>query len=314
MVPTLAGDDILATKIFEDVYMIDSGLLGIPRYTCCYLVVGDRCTLIEAASTSCASTVLREIRAIGIKPTDVSQIVLTHIHLDHAGGAGSLSQVLRNARVLVHPSGVKHLIDPSSLLESARRFIGDRVVDVYGRITPIPARKVCGLVDGEAIKVDKDRSLVVMFAPGHAGHQICLVDRKNGAVFTGDAAGVKLNGMSAPMPATGSPDFDLNMATRTLRRIRCLRPKALLFTHFGPAIDEVDRIIVDYSTILKRWKRTIAAALTTDRPLEDLAREIVEHFALSNVPLPREVLLQSIRVNAQGYACYLKKKCHHRLH
>jgi len=310
VVPTLAGDGILVTKIFEDIYMIDSGLLGIPRYTCCYLVVGDKCTLIETASSSCTSTILREIRAIGIKPTDVSQIVLTHIHLDHAGGAGSLSQVLRNARVLVHPSGVKHLTDPSSLLESARRFIGDRVVDVYGRTTPIPARKVRGLVDGEAIKVDKDRSFDVMFAPGHASHQICLVDRKNGVIFTGDAVGVKLNGMPTPMPATGSPDFDLEMATKTLRRIRCLRPKGLLFTHFGPATDEVDRIIADYSAILKRWKRTIAAALTADRPLEDLVREIVKHFALSNVPLPREVLLQSIRMNVQGYICYLKKKRH----
>ena len=294
--------------------MIDSGLLGISRYTCCYLAVGDKCTLIETASTSCTSTVLREIRAIGVKLTDVCQIVLTHIHLDHAGGAGSLSQVLRNARVLVHPGGVKHLTDPSSLLESAKRFIGDRVVDVYGRTAPIPAHKIRGLVDGEAIKVDKDRSLVVMFAPGHASHQICLVDRKNDAVFTGDAVGVKLNGMSAPMPATGSPDFDLDMATRTLRRIRCLRPKGLLFTHFGPAIDEVDRIIVDYSTILKRWERTIAAGLTTDRPLEDLVREIAEHSVMSDVPLPKEVLQQSIRMNVQGYICYLKKKRHQSLH
>jgi len=304
----------LATKIFEDIYMIDSGLLGIPGYTCSYLAVGEKCTLIETASTSCTPTILREIREIGIESTDISQIVLTHIHLDHAGGAGSLSQVLRNARVLVHPSGVKHLIAPSVLLESARRFIGDRGVNMYGRIRPIPAHKVVGLADGEVIKIGKDRDLVVMFAPGHASHQICLLDRKNGTVFTGDAVGVKLSEMPTPMPATGSPDFDLDMATKTLRRIRCLKPKGLLFTHFGPATDEVDRIITDYSTTLKRWKRTIAAALTANKPPKDLLREIVEHFRLNNVPLPKEVLVQSIRMNIQGYACYLRRKRHHPPH
>lgn len=299
---------MLPTEIFDDIYTIDSRLCGIPEYTCVYLVAGENSTLIETASAACVPAVLEGIEDVGIRPDDISQVVLTHVHLDHAGGAGALLSAMPNARIFVHPRGVKHLVDPSMLIESAERYLGREVLTMLGKPEPLPAHKVRALADGELIRINADRELFVMFAPGHANHHVCLLDREDSAVFTGDAAGMKLAGMSTPLPTTGSPDFDLEKASETILRLLSLGPTTLLFSHFGPTTRDADRVLTSYLTELEEWRQSIVAALKARETRDETLQRITEHFELSRIPLPKDVLLRSIQMNIEGYVSYLQRR------
>ena len=140
-------------------------------------------------------------------------MVVTHIHLDHAGGVGDVARSFPEATVYVHPKGARHLADPTRLVDSAARVYGPLLDSLYGRLDPTPAERIHVLEDGETIPVSSNRALVAVDSPGHAKHHVALHDTLSGVLFAGDAVGVKLPDAGVLRPSTPPPDFDLDVGT-----------------------------------------------------------------------------------------------------
>lgn len=217
----------------SDLVLIDTGFDGTPEAVGVYLLPGDPPGLVETGPASCADALLRGIAAAGLQPGDIRVIAVTHIHLDHAGAAGTLARRLPNAQVYAHPIGAPHLTDPSRLLRSAARLYGDDLVRLFGETQPVPADRLRVLNDGDRLRIG-GRTLVALDTPGHARHHHAYWDEASGDLFTGDIAGVALPRSRFVRAPTPPPELDLAAWKASLARIRALRPRRLLLTHFGP--------------------------------------------------------------------------------
>jgi glyoxylase-like metal-dependent hydrolase (beta-lactamase superfamily II) len=186
-------------------------------------------------------------------------VIVTHIHLDHAGAAGAVLREAPRATFHVHPVGAPHMVDPTKLLASATRIYGDDMDRLWGAFEPVPAERVRVLADGEAVPVGR-RRLVALHTPGHANHLVALHDPDTGDVITGDVAGVRLGGLRYVRPPTPPPDIDLDAWRASVARIRALRARRLLLTHFG-AHDDVDWHLDELLARLFDWAGWLEARL-----------------------------------------------------
>jgi glyoxylase-like metal-dependent hydrolase (beta-lactamase superfamily II) len=222
----------------SDVFAIDTRLSDHPGITSAYLIAGDAPCLVETGTATSVPHVVAGLAALGVDADDLATIVVTHIHLDHAGGAGHLAAAFPRARVVVHPAGARHLVDPQRLMASARRVFGDRVIGrVFGDLQPTPAERVDALADGETVDLGGGRRLTAWDSPGHARHHLGLLDSQTGDLYVGDAAGLWFAETGEVRPATPPPEFDLEAALTSLRRFADAAATRLLFSHFGPAPD-----------------------------------------------------------------------------
>jgi len=190
--------------------------------------------IIDPGPTSCLETLELGLQAQGIRWPDVRQILLTHIHLDHAGAAGTIVRDHPHIVVFVHERGVKHLIDPSRLLDSATRVYGDQMDRLWGEFAPVPAARLVSLAGGERVEAG-GRAFEVAYTPGHASHHVSYFDRSSGVAFVGDVAGVCVDG-GYILPPTPPPDIDLELWAESLDRIQAWSPSTLFLTHFGPSM------------------------------------------------------------------------------
>lgn len=219
-------------EVADGIYQIETdeanspGAQGLPRCSLIYFIPSVQ-VLIETGPAVVAPAVLDAIRQLGHDPSRLSYIILTHIHLDHAGGAGTLAQQFPQLKVLVHQRGVRHLIDPSRLIEGTRQAFGDRFEDEYGPILPVPEGQVRAVEDGEVISLG-DREMRIIYAPGHAPHQICIYDTKSQGVFSGEALGTPQS--SSVSRVAG---FDLDAALATIDKLSKLEPKIVFHSHGG---------------------------------------------------------------------------------
>jgi glyoxylase-like metal-dependent hydrolase (beta-lactamase superfamily II) len=297
---------------------IDTFYGGRERYTAAYLLHADRPTLVETGPSTSVESVVGGLRRLGVGPHDLANIVLTHIHLDHAGGVGRLRERFPGATVHVHERGAPHLADPTRLLASATRLYGEtQMRTLFGPVDPVPAERLRALRDGDRLDLG-GRQLVVDFTPGHASHQVALTDSATGAVFTGDALGVHVPDLPVLRPATPPPDVDVEAGVASIERIRRRARSVLLFAHFGP-IAEVDRVCDLAIDRLRSWANAVRDELRrTDDPdeiaarLEAEARRDVETGAQASLDLDalesRLRLLSSVRMNALGLIRYWQKR------
>ncbi len=222
-----------ASQLADDLVLIDTRFNGTPEAIGVYLLLGEHPALIETGPASTLEAVFNGIRDAGLRPEDLAAVAVTHIHLDHAGGAGALAARLPRVQVYVHPVGAPHLIDPTRLVASAGRLYGDNLPRLFGQVAGIPADRVRVLRDGEEVTLGS-RRLIAVETPGHARHHHAYWDPAAGDLFTGDIAGVALPGSRYVRAPTPPPEFDLATWLGSLARIRALRPARLLLTHFGP--------------------------------------------------------------------------------
>ena len=192
--------------------------------------------LVDPGPTSCLETLRGALAEAGIAIADVRTLLLTHIHLDHAGAAGSLLRENPDIAVYVHERGAPHMIDPSKLLASAARLYGDEMEELWGPFLPVPEANVRVLVGGERIEA-ADRTFEVAYTPGHASHHVSFFDRDSGVAFVGDVAGVRTGQALFVLPPTPPPDIDVETWRESIELVRRWRASTLLVTHFGPHED-----------------------------------------------------------------------------
>ena len=190
--------------------------------------------LLDPGPASTLPTLKRELGEAGMTIGDVTAIVLTHIHLDHAGATGTLVRDNPALKVYVSEKGAPHLVDPSKLLASAARLYGDQMDTLWGEVAPVPPESIVVLSPGDRIDAG-DRRLLVSYTPGHASHHLSYFNPDSGIAFVGDTAGIKRTPDGYVMPPTPPPDVDLEAWEVSLSRIASWHPATLMLTHFGPA-------------------------------------------------------------------------------
>lgn len=291
------------------IHTIDTGMRGDRSLTGAFIVRGLQTALVETGPKATVDNVLSGLEEAGVESID--WIVVTHIHLDHAGAAGTLAGRWPEARVAVHELGAPHLTDPTKLWASARRIYGDAMEELWGGIDPVPPDRIEVLSDGQVIDLG-GRTLQAVETPGHARHHHALLDDSTGALFAGDALGVRLPDVGINRPATPPPEFDLEQAIGSIKRIRDLDAESLWPTHFGrtdrgtnPATppEACDEAIES----LSRWDEWVRAGLKRSSEPEAVTRFVVERSreALESSLGPREVdrleLTTSYSMNVSGY-------------
>jgi glyoxylase-like metal-dependent hydrolase (beta-lactamase superfamily II) len=182
-----------------------------------------------------------ELQARGLRVGDLDAVLLTHIHLDHAGATGALVRENPELRVYVHSKGAAHLVDPTKLLASAGRLWGDDLARLFGETLAVPARNLTILEGGESIALGNEK-LEVFYTPGHASHHVTFFDSASGVAFAGDTAGIRIDNGPYVMPATPPPDIDLELWEESFKAILERRPAKLFLTHFGLAENPSEHI------------------------------------------------------------------------
>jgi glyoxylase-like metal-dependent hydrolase (beta-lactamase superfamily II) len=225
------------TPLGGDVYEIDTRMAGYSGITAGYLILGDRPCLVETGTSTSAPVVRDALTSLGVGPDDLATVVVTHIHLDHAGGVGDIAGYYPSADIVVHEKGARHLADPSRLMASARMVWGDKLDRLFGSLAPTEASRIRALGDIDAVDLGGGRSLSSHYSPGHAKHHVGLLDSATGDLYVGDAAGVYLPETGDLRPATPPPDFDLQTALNSVALFGALGPQRLLFSHYGPVAD-----------------------------------------------------------------------------
>jgi glyoxylase-like metal-dependent hydrolase (beta-lactamase superfamily II) len=311
---TLAIVGTVTFVVAPGITAIDTFMGGRERYTAAYLLNATEPTLIETGPGTSVEPVTRALDALEIGPDALAHIVLTHIHLDHAGGVGALAAAFPRATVWVHERGARHLAEPARLVASATRVYGtDRMATLFGPVEPVPSDRLRVFGDGTSLDLG-GRSLTALDTPGHASHHLAIVDSATGAVFTGDALGIHVPALPILRPATPPPDFDLELAVASIERIRSVNPSVLLFAHFGP-IEDVDRTCDLAVRQLRSWTITVQRAMEAtsdpDEIVEVLTREAAAAVltgAEAQLDLDRLETLAGIRMNALGIMRYLNQR------
>jgi glyoxylase-like metal-dependent hydrolase (beta-lactamase superfamily II) len=240
------------TPLGDDVFQIDTRMAGYHGITAGYLIRSDRPCLVETGTAPSAPVVRDALAALGVGPRDLSTVVVTHIHLDHAGGVGDIAQMFPAARVVVHTKGARHLADPSRLMASARMVYGDDLDWLFGTLAPTPAERIETVEDTGVVDLGGGRRLDSHYSPGHAKHHVGLLDSVSGDLYVGDAAGMYLPETGDLRAATPPPDFDLDTALNSVSLFGALRPQRLLFSHYGP-VGDVPETLERSAEEIKVW-------------------------------------------------------------
>jgi glyoxylase-like metal-dependent hydrolase (beta-lactamase superfamily II) len=239
---------------------------GYEKFIGAYLFVGEKKAIVDPGPKSAVPNLLSALAELNISPKEIDYIILTHIHIDHAGGAGAALRDMPKAKVLSHSLALRHLVDPAKLWEASLKTLGDLALQ-YGRIEPVPEDRIAAATDLMNIDLGHGLVLEVHLTPGHAAHHLSLFDRKNGVLIAGEAAGVCVNGavrMATP------PPFRLDETLSSIDRLISLEPKTLCYGHFGCYGNAVDRLWLARSKLLAWYEIAISAAREGKTPEETL--------------------------------------------
>ncbi len=299
-----------------DPILIDTKMHGHEGITGAFLVSGEKTALIETGPKSVVHNVLDGLEVSGVETPD--WIVVTHIHLDHAGAAGTLAGRFPGATVAVHGAGAPHLVDPSKLWASAARIYGDEMDRLWGGIDPVPQDRLQILENGDVIDLG-GRSLQAVETPGHARHHHAYLDDATGIVFAGDALGVRLPDVGIARPATPPPEFNLDDAIASVERIRALGARALWLTHFGPSDQgalpkDVDEMCDAAIAALRQWAEWVTSARAQTRDLDEAAAivrrtaNVLLEDGLDDAAIERMENTTSYWMNTWGYMRWMDKR------
>lgn len=302
------------------IYTIDTGFQR-PGFDAAYLVVENgRGAFIDCATNHCLPRLMQTLHEAGLAPEDVDWLILTHVHLDHAGGAGELLAKLPNAQLLVHPRGARHMIDPSKLWAGAMAVYGEEeMLRSYGELKPIPAERVVEAPDEYAVEL-AGRRLRILATPGHAKHHNAIVDEQSGHIFGGDTFGLSYREFDSDrgafvIPTSAPGDFDPEALHNSVQRVADLRPPAIHLTHFA-AVTEIQRLagdmhrgIDDMVAIARRHADGENRHAALAESLQQYyGQRVTEHGAAVSMEQCRALLAMDCELNAQGLGVWLDRQ------
>ncbi len=237
---------------------------GFENFISSYLLCGGKKALVDVGPRATVPGLLAALAAAGTDPGEIDYIILTHIHLDHAGGIGLAVREMKNARVLAHPRAYRHLIDPTNLWEASLATLGSLAIR-YGSIDPVPAERIIIAEDGMELDLGSGLKLNIYQTPGHAPHHLAVLDRKDRTLLSGDMAGIQMNGFLRP---GAPPPFRLQDFLDSLDRMIALQPLKIGYGHFGCYDDAVARLQMVRAQTLLWYKIAQAGAKDHKTPEE----------------------------------------------
>ena len=299
-------------RLDGDLVAIDCEMANMTQLVAAFVVPGDRVAVIETGPATVASTLAAGLDQLGIGRDDVAYFVGSHIHLDHAGGAGDIAEMFPSATIVVHREGARHMIDPAKLMASASRVFGARLDELFGPLKPVPEERLLAVDDGDRLDLGGGRALEILYAPGHARHHMAVQDTDTGALFVGDSMGVYLPGAGVLRPATPPPDFNLELSLSTLDRYRALSPTGLYLTHFGAAPADRDLLAMARERLV-RFGDIVREAMNESDDLDFVTERLMEktrddYAVVWNDPelLAKFESLNAFRSSAAGYLRYFQ--------
>jgi glyoxylase-like metal-dependent hydrolase (beta-lactamase superfamily II) len=236
---------------------VDSGMVRHQMAACYLLETDSAVAIVEAGNNRSADRILKVLASRGRQAAEVSHVIVTHVHLDHAGGAGTLMQRLPQATLVVHPRGARHMIDPSRLEAGTRAVYGDEKFDeLYGSLLPVPEDRILVMEDGDSLEIGK-RPLSFIDSPGHARHHFCIWDEQTRGWFTGDTFGIsyrELDTENGPFvfPTTTPVQFDPPALIASMKRMMEKQPENMYLTHFG-RVNDVERLAQDMTSGVEKF-------------------------------------------------------------
>ncbi|WP_119157932.1 MBL fold metallo-hydrolase [Caldimonas tepidiphila] len=300
--------------------VIDTGFHR-PRFDAAYLIVENgRAAYVDTGTNHAVPRLLAALEAQGLGPDAVDWLIVTHVHLDHAGGAGRLMQHLPNARLVVHPRGARHMVDPAALMDGARAVYGEAVFERdYGTIEPVAAQRIVSPADGDTLEL-AGRPLRFIDTPGHARHHHCIWDEASRGWFTGDTFGIGYQELLSAqgrhiIPSSTPVQFEPDAMRRSIERLLQADPQRVYLTHFG-ATGDVQRLA---ALTLRQVDAMVRVALeapfdgSRDHELQDRLEALyLEEWRrcgpVGDEASVRDLLALDIELNAQGLAVWRQRQ------
>ena len=287
----------MLAKVAEGVYVIDTGGLGFERTVACYLVVGDKVALVDNGYARGFERVLSALKEAGVSKLDY--IIPTHVHLDHFGATGKLANHFPEARVIAHKRAVKHVINPSKVLESAATVFGENVVKSFGETIPVEEARVEAADDGSELNLG-GVSLLFIYTPGHAPHQMSVMVEDQHILVTADAVFMNFPSFPALIPTTPPPSFNPEEAEKSLKKLGEMQPTLLLTPHFGPK--EAGETYIQHNIDrMWRWVREVERLSKEGRRMDEIVDQLVgllcSEAGVENAP---PYVISSVRTSVMG--------------
>ena len=305
------------SNIADGISVIDSGYFSKDFAAIYILRQGNEVAIIETGNKYSATNVQKALEIDGLSFSDVTYIIPTHVHLDHAGGAGELMNRCKNAQLIVHPRGARHMIDPSKLIAGAIAVYGEvNFKKLYGDITPIESSRVIEADDNFLINFN-GRELKFIDTPGHARHHFCIWDELTGSMFTGDTFGVSYREFDKGkevyiFPSTSPVQFDPEALIKSIEKLITYRPKRVCLTHFSaiePSNKVVDQLIDGIyfvSNLAKKYASKDDAELIIHDEMMSYFLEGLEKIGVEDLNFCRERLKLDVKINTQGLIYWQK--------
>ncbi len=294
------------------IYAFDAAYVR-PLMAAIHLVVDNgRVAVVDSGSNAALAPTLEALTALGLTPGHVDYVVLTHVHLDHAGGAGAMMAAFPHARLVVHPRGARHMIDPGKLFAAVEAVYGaEEARRLYGTLVQVPAERVLAVEDRHRLRLGQ-RELEILHTPGHARHHLCLFDHASRGVFTGDVLGLSyreldVDGRPFLFPTTSPSQFDPDEMRQSIDRVLALNPEALYLTHYSRVVP-TDAVIAQFRRLLDGHVAIASAEATAPnrerRIREGITRLILDELRTTGCVLAEADVLAVIQIdldlNAQG--------------
>lgn len=309
-------------QINSTLYCIDCHDIQRKNRTGSYVFKGEKTTLIETSASPSIPYILDGLKQLEINLEDIENIIVTHIHLDHAGGAGLMLQHCPNAKLIVHPKGARHLADPSRLIAGARAVYGDDFDQLFDPIIPISEDRIITVADGEQLQI-LDRTFTFYHTPGHANHHIAIHDSGTNGIFTGDTAGIYYRELDEEdfnfiMPSTSPSQFYPDAMLKSVQLFSDLKVQSVYFGHYGQCNnpEEVyEQVRYWLPVFTAEAEKAMAKPLSFEERVQETTNslmEIVTDFLLSKGITKEhpvfEILLLDLSVSSMGLIDYLTKK------
>jgi glyoxylase-like metal-dependent hydrolase (beta-lactamase superfamily II) len=287
------------SEVAEKVFRLGVYLAAMKTELPVYLIREPEGVLIETGPTAVAPEVRKGLEQLGVK--DLAYIIPTHVHVDHAGGAGMLARLFPDAKVIVHPAGLKHLVDPTRLIESTKMVWGEDFEARFGPVIPVPESRLLAAEDRGSVTIN-GRELQFIFTPGHAPHHMSIYDRRVNGIFCGEAVGLPGGGDEPlPIPAVAPPSYDQKLYLASMEKLRELRARILFFSHGGVGLDP-DSLISIAEENTRALGEIVLKALQEGRPEREIVHLMDEYIGRR---FSMQVDETDLMMAVGGYTIYL---------